>query len=108
MQTIFRFLVAGKSLGVPKIETNTHLQFKHAFPRCNGERRWGELDLDLCEFMIGGFVQIFEWALKNLKPWLLWNIYMNYVKDQDRVRKGKLGWKGKKPQKATALYFVQS
>ena len=67
-RTIFRFLVAGKGLGASEIDTNTNLQFKHAFPRCNGES-WREVGLDLCKLMVGRFVQIFERALKSSKPW---------------------------------------
>ena len=44
LQTILRFLIMGKMSAIgPITEISTDLQFKHAFPRCNGG---GGEDLD--------------------------------------------------------------
>ena len=48
-----------RDLGILGNERNTHLQFRHAFPRCSGEGRGG-LDLELSKLMVGSFVQISE------------------------------------------------
>ena len=78
-----------RTLGVSEIETNTHLQFKHAFPRCNGVRGGG-LDLELSGFIVRRLVRIFEWALKSWKPWSLCKIYTGCVRDVGSLLEG--GW----------------
>ena len=55
-------------------ETNTHLQFKHAFPRCNGARGGG-LVLELSKLIARRLVQIFDRALKSWRPLSLQIIY---------------------------------
>lgn len=86
MQTIFRFLVAGEGSGGSETETSTYLQFKHAFPRCNGEEG-GDLVLESSELMVGRLVRIFGW---NLQSWLPWRRrrYTSLVRNSGTLSEG--------------------
>ena len=95
VQTIFRFLVTSKDLWDSEIKTNTDLQFKHAFPRCNGERG-GELGLEVAWLMVGGFIQIFERVLKSWRPWSFWRIYIGCVRGVGSLSEGEVGAVGNK------------